>query len=200
MAKAQSMLSRSASPGRPRDPKRTEAVLAAARDLIMESGYAAATIQAISERSGVSRPTIYQRWGDRISLIEEALYADPLERDAPSTGSLGGDLLKLVAELVQDMRRPEMLRGMSALHAEVLEVRGSEGRYWAPTLDRWGIVFEAAADRGEISRGSATKKARVALQMALGSLFLMARDKRYSTRQLSREITSVLLGGVGLKK
>ena len=39
--------------GRPRDPKRREAVLAAARDLVDERGYAATTLQAISERSGV---------------------------------------------------------------------------------------------------------------------------------------------------
>ena len=50
----------SSSRGRPRDLKRRDAVLAAARDLLVEQGYAAATIQAIAARSGVSRPTIYK--------------------------------------------------------------------------------------------------------------------------------------------
>jgi len=183
-------------PGRPRDPHKREAVLAAVRDLIISDGYGAATIQAISERSGVSRPTIYKNWGDRLSLLEEALYSDRSDDPVPDMGTLEDDLTVLVGELVTDISRPEMQRGLASLHADVVELRGQESPYWAATLSRWGLVFAAASDRGELEASDVAARARLALHMALGSLLLMSRDKRYSRRRLSREISSVLCGGL----
>jgi len=171
-------------------------VLAAVRDLIIADGYGAATIQAISERSGVSRPTIYKNWGDRLSLLEEALYSDRSGDPVPDTGTIEGDLTILVGELVADLSRPEMQRGLASLHADVIELRGQESPYWAATLSRWGLVFAAASGRGELKASAVASRARLALHMALGSLLLMSRDRSYSRRRLSREISSVLCRGL----
>jgi AcrR family transcriptional regulator len=67
--------SRSVSPaaGRPRSAEAQRAVLDAARELFEAGGYAAATIDAVSARSGVAKTTIYRWWPNRASLLVEVL-------------------------------------------------------------------------------------------------------------------------------
>ena len=48
--------------GRPRDPRRREAILRAAIELVAEVGYDRMTVEALATRAGVSKPTIYRRW------------------------------------------------------------------------------------------------------------------------------------------
>jgi AcrR family transcriptional regulator len=48
--------------GRPRDPRTRTAILAAARALLEKGGLTAVTIEAIADKAGVSRPTIYRYW------------------------------------------------------------------------------------------------------------------------------------------
>lgn len=48
--------------GRPRDPRTRAAILAAARTLLERGGLTAVTIEAIAQKAGVSRPTIYRYW------------------------------------------------------------------------------------------------------------------------------------------
>jgi len=48
--------------GRPRDPRTRTAILSAARALLERGGLTSVTIEAISQKAGVSRPTIYRYW------------------------------------------------------------------------------------------------------------------------------------------
>ena len=50
--------------GRPRDPRTRTAILAAARALLERGGLTAVTIEAIAQKAGVSRPTIYRYWSN----------------------------------------------------------------------------------------------------------------------------------------
>ncbi|HEY4452741.1 MAG TPA: TetR/AcrR family transcriptional regulator [Pseudonocardiaceae bacterium] len=58
--------------GRPRSVKAHNAVLAATAKLLAEGGYPAATVDAISQRSGVSKATIYKHWPSRTAVAAEA--------------------------------------------------------------------------------------------------------------------------------
>jgi len=60
-------------PGRPREPAADDAITRAALDLLAERGFQAATIEAIAERAGVGRNTIYRRWRSKEELIADAL-------------------------------------------------------------------------------------------------------------------------------
>jgi len=62
-----------ATPGRPRSLHAQRAVLDAARALIEEGGYPAATIDAIAARSKVAKTTIYRWWSNRGALVVELL-------------------------------------------------------------------------------------------------------------------------------
>ncbi|MBO0680004.1 TetR/AcrR family transcriptional regulator [Mycolicibacterium sp. S2-37] len=59
-----------------RDPAIDSAVLAAARRLLVERGYAATTIDLIAATAGVSRPAVYRRWNSKAELVHEALFPD----------------------------------------------------------------------------------------------------------------------------
>lgn len=60
-------------PGRPRDPRTDQRILEACVQLIREQGIPAASIEAVAERAGVGRPTIYRRFPKREALIEESV-------------------------------------------------------------------------------------------------------------------------------
>lgn len=75
-------------PGQARTRLAQAAVVEAARDLFSERGYAATTINAISERSGVPPATVYRLFGSKLgilkTLIDVAITGDddatPLSR------------------------------------------------------------------------------------------------------------------------
>jgi AcrR family transcriptional regulator len=68
--------------GSRRDPSIDTAVMAAARRLLVERGYAATTIDLIASTAGVSRPAVYRRWSSKAQLVHEALFPD-LGPEAP---------------------------------------------------------------------------------------------------------------------
>ena len=60
--------------GRPRDPRRREAILRAAIELVAEVGYDRMTVEALATRAGVSKPTIYRRWpGGKKDIVIDAI-------------------------------------------------------------------------------------------------------------------------------
>ena len=79
-------------PGRPRDAGISERALAATRELLVQRGFDATTIQAVAEHSGVHASAIYRRWPSRIELIEEATFPGLNPLSVQPTGDLRHDL------------------------------------------------------------------------------------------------------------
>src|SRR5258707_3630355 len=69
--------------GRPRDPRTRATILAAARMLLERGGLTAVTIEAIANKSGVSRPTIYRYWPNAPAVAMAAF----LETSGASTAA-----------------------------------------------------------------------------------------------------------------
>ena len=59
--------------GRKQDPARTDAILAATRELLLEQGYDRFTVQDVADRSAAGVGAIYRRWADKESLVAEAI-------------------------------------------------------------------------------------------------------------------------------
>src|ERR671910_2923677 len=55
-------------PGRPRSERAHHAILQAANELLESDGFAAVTMEAIAERAGVSKATIYRWWPNRAAV------------------------------------------------------------------------------------------------------------------------------------
>jgi AcrR family transcriptional regulator len=92
--------------GRPRDAGLNERALAATRDLLVEQGFAATTIQAVAGRSGVHASAIYRRWSSRIELIEEAVFPGFDPAAVRPTGDLRADLIRFVRVYVDTFGAP----------------------------------------------------------------------------------------------
>lgn len=61
------------SSGRPKDPAKHEAILAAARELFLDRGFAQANMQEVADRAGVSKLTLYSHFGDKMALFAAAV-------------------------------------------------------------------------------------------------------------------------------
>jgi AcrR family transcriptional regulator len=100
----------------PRSVRARESVLDATRKLLDEGGLPAASVDAISARSGVSKATIYKHWPSRTAIAAEA-FGTQMAAEIPlaDTGTAEGDL-------------SEQLRRVSAYYA------GAHGRVFAQLL------------------------------------------------------------------
>lgn len=56
-------------PGRPKDPAKREAILAAAKVLFLGNGYEGSSMDAIAAEAGVSKLTLYSHFGDKEALF-----------------------------------------------------------------------------------------------------------------------------------
>jgi len=66
-------------------------VLEAAAELIGECGFGRTSVEAISERSGVARSTIYRHWPERDALLFESVGKKMERIQASYTGELRAD-------------------------------------------------------------------------------------------------------------
>jgi AcrR family transcriptional regulator len=93
-------------PGRPNDVTINERALAATRELLVECGFDATTIQAVSKRSGLHGSAIYRRWSSRIELIEEATFPGFSPASVRPTGDLRHDLRRFISAYVEAFSSP----------------------------------------------------------------------------------------------
>jgi AcrR family transcriptional regulator len=87
-------------PGRPRRASAGEAILEATLALLAERGFQATTIEAIAERAGVGRNTIYRRWSSKEELIADALHELSSDLDVDDAGDIHSRLLERIRDLV----------------------------------------------------------------------------------------------------
>ncbi|MGC0420521.1 TetR/AcrR family transcriptional regulator [Embleya sp. AB8] len=106
-------------PGRPRDPRTDELILAAARELVAEQGYNRVTIDAVARRAGVTRPTVYRRWPSKAHLVHEAVFParEPTFRPLPHEDFAAG-VRRFAEAALESFRRPESAAAVPGLLAE----------------------------------------------------------------------------------
>ncbi|MFQ6395668.1 TetR/AcrR family transcriptional regulator [Nocardia sp. KC 131] len=100
-----------------RDPAVDQAVLEAARHLLTERGYAAASIDAIATRAGVSRPAIYRRWPSKAHLIAQAVFPD-VGADVVAD-DIYAEIRKVVRGTIQLFSAPAAREAMPGLMADM---------------------------------------------------------------------------------
>jgi AcrR family transcriptional regulator len=98
------------------------AVKVAVEDLVRERGAERVTVPMIAERAGVNPTSIYRRWGDLPSLINDvATYRLDPARPLPESGNLREDLTGWAREIVVHYSKPvnaALLRGGAAVAGE----------------------------------------------------------------------------------
>jgi AcrR family transcriptional regulator len=82
----------SRSPGRPRSAEADAAILGATLELLVEAGFQGLSVDAVRQRAGVGKATIYRRFPDKSALVHAALERLHAQLEQPDTGTLRGDL------------------------------------------------------------------------------------------------------------
>ncbi|WP_433348952.1 TetR/AcrR family transcriptional regulator [Microtetraspora malaysiensis] len=114
-------------PRKPNPARRSErsrqAVLAAARDLVSELGYAKVSIEAIAARAGVGKQTIYRWWPSKGAVIFDSFLALSESEEGmslPDTGDLEADLKTVMRATVAEFADPVFEAPIRALNTEII--------------------------------------------------------------------------------
>ena len=160
--------------GRPRSEARRQAILQAAFELLGERGLAATSMDAVAERAGVSKATIYRWWESKELLALDALYAawDTAAPVTRQTGTLRAEMLALVRPWVRLVATGPSARILTALLAEAQNDpefgRAYRAHFIEPRRDQARAVFSRAIARGEIAAGIDVE---VAIDLLWGPLY-----------------------------
>jgi AcrR family transcriptional regulator len=185
-------------PGRPRDAAIDELVLRAALDLLAERGMDATTIQAVSDRTGIARATIYLRWPGRYALILAALRWAVGRPPFELSGNIPTDFQRAVERVRAVFSQPMFVAAMPALMGAFLGAEGSAPDLTFDTLfpNRLRLIdeYQRLADE----QGFRTDiDAVVLVDALLGSLFMhLITTRRNPSREFGQEVVAVLLAGV----
>ena len=158
--------------GRPRSEAAQQAILSAARDLLIQNGYAAVTVEAIAARAGVSKATIYRWWPGKAAVVLESFLAasGPCLR-RPDTDCPAADLREQLQGLAHALAGPvgTVLRGVLAEAQSDPEVAETlRAGYLAPRRAETCRLLERARAAGRLSSEIDTETAADAL---VGPLF-----------------------------
>jgi AcrR family transcriptional regulator len=144
--------------GRPRDPRIEQSALAAARELLAESGYPAITMAAVAERAGTTKAALYRRWPAIPHLVHEAVFPNELSLDLHLGDDLATDIVGVVRGTRDALCTPAAAAALPGLYAAA----ATWPDLHAAMMTRFAGVFSAMADRldAAIAAGDAHPDAR----------------------------------------
>jgi AcrR family transcriptional regulator len=143
-------------PGRRRDAGLDEAILQATRELLTEYGYDAMTMDAVAERAGTGKSTVYRRWPSKVRLtVDSLLCSKQLSiSEVPDSGSLREDLLS-VATMAMRMKNDELMSGLISAIREDAEVAAVfHEQFVSGRVRLMRELLERARERGEVLAGA----------------------------------------------
>ncbi|HWE10294.1 MAG TPA: TetR/AcrR family transcriptional regulator [Solirubrobacteraceae bacterium] len=145
--------------GRPRSESSRKAIIAAARELLLEHGLNSVSMDAVADRAGASKATIYRWWPSKELLALDALFSqwEFGMRETPDTGSLVGDLLALIRPWARQLAKKPYGRIMAGLvssaQSDPMFAREYRARFVQPRRKPARIILARAVERGEIPLG-----------------------------------------------
>ncbi|MEF2965481.1 TetR/AcrR family transcriptional regulator [Paenibacillus sp. M1] len=140
--------------GRPRNVETQKAILSAAYDLLLETGFAAVTVEKIAERAGVSKATIYKWWPNKAAVVLDGyLSAANARLPLPDTGDMFEDILLHAANLTLFLTSREgkiisEIIGEGQLDPGLAEAYRT--RYFHPRRQEGRQLLERGVKRGEL--------------------------------------------------
>ncbi len=157
--------------GRPRDVTLDARLLQAVRDLLVQSGYPALTMDAVAVRARIGKGAIYRRYNTKAEVVIAALFYDQAVVPAVDTGSLGGDLLAEAEGLLSVFRAPIALASLPYLLGELGDAefqQKAQRRFITTDVERIQGILSRAQERSEVPAGA---DARLTCAVLLGVAF-----------------------------
>lgn len=141
--------------GRPRSERARLAILAAAGELMLAGGINAATMEAIAERAGVSKATIYKWWPNRGAVALDGFLAMVRDSIIVPEGLNTADALRFqvsaLVVLFRDTASGPLMRALVGQAERDPEIaRAIRERWLAPRRAVTAAILRAGIERGEI--------------------------------------------------
>ena len=160
------------------------------------------SMDAVAERAGVSKATIYRWWPSKEMLALDALLDWAAVR-APTrdTGSLRGDLLGLVRPWVREIRKQPFGRVIAALvteaHNDPEFAEAYRARFVRPRREAMRAAFARAAERSEVA---ADLDVEVAIDLVYGPLYhRLLHGHAPLTERFAENVVDMALAGIATR-
>jgi AcrR family transcriptional regulator len=190
--------------GRPRSVQSHQAILEAALALFAEVGLQGLSIEAIAERAGVGKTTIYRRWPSKEDVLKDALDLLRDSNPLPDTGNIRDDLLflatgaraifsrdplmgNLILKLTAEVRtKPEIYR---VFYAKLVE----------PRMQQFQQIVKRAQERGELrpDLDAASVLYLIFSSLVYGNIFIKLFDPDSEHVFEPEVVVDALLRGIG---
>ncbi len=147
-------------PGRPRSEKSRKAILRAASELLLERGLDSISMDAVAERAGAGKATIYRWWPSKERLALDALFSDwtPGRAEGSDTGSLESDLLAVLRPWVRQLTTKPYAGVIAAFISRAQSdpefAEEYSVRFVQPRREQARVIFARALERNEIRPGT----------------------------------------------
>lgn len=144
----------------PRIAHTRAAVIDVVAELLSEAGFERLTVEAVAERSGVARSTIYRHWPERADLLIEGFQLLCGDALAPDTGALDSDLRAFGSELAQGLTGTTWGRALPSLVGAVAhdaDLQRAQQEFSAARRRTLGDIFGRAIERGELPAGASVE-------------------------------------------
>lgn len=188
-------------PGRPLDPTRRQAILKAARALVREIGYQATTIEAIAQRAGVGKATIYRRWSSKALILLEAFQPEPEPESAEQEAPEGlHEALARIVEREQSHYRTEssldVFFGLMAAFASQGDDQDTfRASYFTPNREAYLNLLAGARVHGELA---GDVEPDLLVDAIMGAVFVRSAVQGKAADEAYREgLTRLLTRGAG---
>ena len=141
--------------GRRRDESKDDAILLATRELLAERGFDGMTMDAVADRAGAGKATVYRRWPSKVQLTVDAVVCArgvaQTVNDIPDTGSLRSDLLAVRYGRPRTDDDSELMSGLMSAVKENPEVAAVfHEQFVRSRVNMMRGLLERAQARGEL--------------------------------------------------
>ena len=143
--------------GRKRDHTRDPEILAAAIDVLAETGFDGMTIDMVAARAKAGKATLYRRWPSKADLVLDAvacMKAEIVPAVVPDTGTLRGDLIALIKphSIEEGAKKLQVMAGLVSMLSQSPELaEAANAAIVEPRVALNRLLLQRAIDRGEIS-------------------------------------------------
>lgn len=167
------MTSQPRRPGRPRDETIDEEIVDCLFQLVEEAGLDGVTIDAIADRAGVSKPTIYRRWSSKDDLMVDAVAGLVGDIEIPEGEDIREVLLHAIGRLKSYMSKTTAGVILPWMIAEVAR-DSAVGRRYTEAVIIPGRTALAGHIRDAIGKGELRQDLDVemAVDMLLGPMIV----------------------------
>jgi|SRR5580658_9655655 len=182
----------------PRVARTRMTVLSAAIDLLAERGYSGFSVEAVVERTGVAKTTIYRHWPTRDDLLAATIAGLDDAGPLPDTGAFRPDLREFLAGRVRAARTTQWERCMPALieaAAHNPELAALIGRLTGQLLAQIETLLRRGIERGELRRDLDPQLAASALIGPIVFRRLLLQEA--PTAERVSDFTDLLMQGIG---